>query len=163
MGHIVHGGTHAHPFITAVDLKATRRTGAAADLLTRSTTLTDKNFWFNAPHFNPKARQQPRAPKRAIRPRSPRSIGGSRLRGPNGPAVVVPAAGSPAGFLTSASRRDLAAMWLKRGVCTRFESGVPSRLPSTDKEVLMTVIIGVDPHKQSHTAVAIESSTTPST
>jgi transposase len=46
-------------------------------------------------------------------------------------------------------------MWLKRGVCTRFESGVPSRLPSTDKEVLMTVIIGVDPHKQSHTAVAI--------
>ena len=38
-------------------------------------------------------------------------------------------------------------MWLKRGVCTRSESGVPSRLPSTDKEVLMTVIIGVDPHK----------------
>ena len=46
-------------------------------------------------------------------------------------------------------------MWLKRGVCTRSESGVPSRLPSTDKEVLMTVIIGVDPHKASHTAVAI--------
>jgi transposase len=46
-------------------------------------------------------------------------------------------------------------MWLKRGVCTRSESGVPSRLPSTDKEVLMTVIIGVDPHRQSHTAVAI--------
>ena len=46
-------------------------------------------------------------------------------------------------------------MWLKRGVCTRSESGVPSRLPSTDQEVLMTVIIGVDPHKQSHTAVAI--------
>ena len=45
-------------------------------------------------------------------------------------------------------------MWLKRGVCTRSEAGVPSRLPSTDMELLMTVIIGVDPHNQSHTAVA---------
>lgn len=55
----------------------------------------------------------------------------------------------------SASRQDLAAMWLKRGVCTRSESGVPSRLPPTDQEVIITEIIGVDPHKQSHTAVAI--------
>ncbi len=35
MGLILHGGTHPHPFIAAVGLKATPRIGAAADLTTR--------------------------------------------------------------------------------------------------------------------------------
>src|SRR5262245_27366614 len=38
------------------------------------------------------------------------------------------------------------------------ESGVPSAVPSVDRreEIAMAVMIGVDPHKRSHTAVAID-------
>ena len=37
----------------------------------------------------------------------------------------------------------------------QIKSGVPSRFSISQEEVLMSVIIGVDPHKASHTAVAI--------
>ena len=48
--------------------------------------------------------------------------------------------------------------WLKRGTSiTDPQVGVPSTVLSTEPnlEVFMSVIIGVDPHKASHTAVAI--------
>ena len=47
-------------------------------------------------------------------------------------------------------------MWLKRGVCAQDPNQeCPRGGPSTQEEVLMSVIIAVDPHKASHTAVAI--------
>ena len=45
----------------------------------------------------------------------------------------------------------------KRNVHEQPEAGVPSAVPNDETmEELMTVIIGVDPHKASHTAVAID-------
>src|SRR5918994_1112777 len=45
----------------------------------------------------------------------------------------------------------------KRNVHRRSEAGVPSRIPTPETtEVLMAVIIGVDPHKATHTAVAVD-------
>jgi hypothetical protein len=47
--------------------------------------------------------------------------------------------------------------WLKRGWSTNsLQAGVPTWCPTTTKEVVMNVMIGVDPHKASHTAVAID-------
>ena len=68
----------------------------------------------------------------------------------------MPAAGV-AGWLPNEERPA----GLRRGVARkrceheRSESGVPSAVPTTTKEETMKVIIGVDPHKASHTAVAI--------
>ena len=55
------------------------------------------------------------------------------------------------------SDRGLAVVWLERGTCANESKvGVPAAVPTRrTKEVLMQVIIGVDPHKASHTAVAI--------
>ena len=45
----------------------------------------------------------------------------------------------------------------KRNVHEQPEAGVPFAVPNDETmEELMTVIIGVDPHKASHTAVAID-------
>src|SRR5207245_11158834 len=56
------------------------------------------------------------------------------------------------------ARRDLAGVWLKRGPRTeRTEIRSAHRGPIHEtKEDAVSVIIGVDPHKGSHTAVAID-------
>jgi len=53
--------------------------------------------------------------------------------------------------------RVLTAVWLERGTCTDDPKQECPRGPDSCEttEVLMTVIIGIDPHKASHTAVAI--------
>jgi transposase len=70
----------------------------------------------------------------------------------------VPAAGV-AGWLANEEPpvRVLTAVWLERGTCTDDLKQECPRGPNSCEttEVLMTVIIGVDPHKASHTAVAI--------
>jgi transposase len=55
----------------------------------------------------------------------------------------------PAGFL--------AAEWLERGTCTAIGIRSAQAVPNPDnQEVLMTITIGIDPHKATHTAVAID-------
>ena len=47
-------------------------------------------------------------------------------------------------------------MWLERGTCTtELKVGVPSAVPNSKAMEVSMTIIGVDPHKASHTAVAI--------
>ena len=51
----------------------------------------------------------------------------------------------------------LSVAWLVRGERPRCHQECPSRFPSTRKAQAMTlVVIGVDPHKGSHTAVAVD-------
>ena len=65
-----------------------------------------------------------------------------------------------AGWLSNEERPAgiLSAVWLERGSCShRPQSGVPPRFLSLeDVEEVMTVVIGIDPHKASHTAVALD-------
>jgi hypothetical protein len=55
---------------------------------------------------------------------------------------------------------DLAVVWLERGTSTNdLQVGVPAAVPIYDtdqKEWAMHVIIGVDPHKAAHQAVAVD-------
>jgi hypothetical protein len=51
--------------------------------------------------------------------------------------------------------RSLPSSGSKEERAPRFESGVPWRFLTDELEVLMNGIIGVDPHKATHTAVAI--------
>jgi hypothetical protein len=69
----------------------------------------------------------------------------------------VPAAGvSRLAYVRRASRSGFATEWLKRGSSTDSQqAGVPPWFP-TNKEAEMKVMIGIDPHKASHTAVAID-------
>ena len=62
--------------------------------------------------------------------------------------------------------RGLAVAWLQRGASVRvLELGVPvtvfARLPGKDGVSMAAVMIGVDPHKGSHTAVAISAAEEP--
>ena len=81
-------------------------------------------------------------------------------RGPDGVAHEVPAAGVVVGWLSNEELPVgvLAAVWLERGTCTDDPKQECPRgsQPLATREVLMTVIIGVDPHKATHTAVAID-------
>ena len=46
--------------------------------------------------------------------------------------------------------------WLERGESTCPESGLPAAVSvSARKGIVMSVMIGIDPHKGSHTAVVI--------
>jgi transposase len=59
-----------------------------------------------------------------------------------------------------ASRQDLAVVWLERGVSAgqrKLKSDMPTMVCVPDDEgEAVAVMIGVDPHKGSHTAVAID-------
>ena len=68
-------------------------------------------------------------------------------------ALKVPAAGvSWLAFVRRASRSGFATEWLKRGSSTDSpQAGVPPWCPTTTKEAVMNVMIGIDPHKASHT------------
>ncbi len=72
----------------------------------------------------------------------------------------MPAVGASADWLSNdlLAVGDLAGVWLERGPCmTDLKSGVPTPVPNDDtKETVVNVMIGVDPHKGSHTAVAID-------
>jgi transposase len=53
--------------------------------------------------------------------------------------------------------RGLAVEWLTRGTCASFEAGVPPRFqPMREEDREMDVMIGVDPHKGSHTATMLD-------
>ena len=52
--------------------------------------------------------------------------------------------------------RILAVQWLKGVPPPRSESGVPWRTLTDEPGALMNVIIGIDPHKATHTAVPID-------
>jgi hypothetical protein len=53
--------------------------------------------------------------------------------------------------------RDLAVVRLTRGPCRSFESGVLAAVPTDRQEdPTMDVMIGVDPHKGSHTATMLD-------
>jgi transposase len=58
------------------------------------------------------------------------------------------------------ARRDLAVVWLERGThVEHLQSGVPTAVSDlTRRRITVTVMIGVDPHKATHTAVAIDGS-----
>ena len=75
-------------------------------------------------------------------------------------ALYMPAVGASADWLSNdlLAVGDLAGVWLERGLCmTDLKSGVPTPVPNDDtKETVVNVMIGVDPHKGSHTAVAID-------
>lgn len=75
-------------------------------------------------------------------------------------ARYMPAVGASADWLSNdlLAVGDLAGVWLERGLCmTDLKSGVPTPVPNDDtKETVVKVMIGVDPHKGSHTAVAID-------
>lgn len=63
------------------------------------------------------------------------------------------------GWLTNEllARRDLAVVWLERGTHNEhLQSGVPTAVFIDDRRITVTVMIGVDPHKATHTAVAID-------
>jgi hypothetical protein len=48
-------------------------------------------------------------------------------------------------------------VWLTRGTCRSFESGVLAAVPTNDRRTQkMEVMIGVDPHKVSHTATMVD-------
>ncbi len=72
----------------------------------------------------------------------------------------MPAVGASADWLSNdpLAVGDLAGVWLERGPSvTDLKSGVPTPVPNDDtKETVVNVMIGVDPHKGSHTAVAID-------
>jgi hypothetical protein len=85
MGRILHGGTHTHPFIAPVGLKAHSADRRGRRSRYALTTLTRKNPGSTRSHFKAQGPQQPRARKRAIGPHSPRSIGGSRLNATDEP------------------------------------------------------------------------------
>jgi hypothetical protein len=84
------------------------------------------------------------------------------LRGP-GRLTLDPPAGPVVAWLTNdvSVCRDLAVVWLKRGASASgvLELGMPAtvftRVPAGGGPLMATVMIGVDPHKASHTAVAI--------
>ncbi len=60
------------------------------------------------------------------------------------------------GWLTNEllARRDLAVVWLERGTHNEhLQSGVPTAVFIDDRRITVTVMIGVDPHKATHTAV----------
>jgi transposase len=62
-------------------------------------------------------------------------------------------------FERSAPGGDLAVVWLERGTSTNdLQVGVPAAVPTDEDQqgVVMHVIIGVDPHKASHQAVAVD-------
>ena len=60
-------------------------------------------------------------------------------------------------FVRRVSRLGFATEWLKRGSSTAVpKQECPPWCPTTTKEVVMKVMIGIDPHKASHTAVAID-------
>jgi transposase len=61
------------------------------------------------------------------------------------------------------ARRRLAAVWLERGESTFFIRSAHRGVSFSDTRegVVMKVLIGVDPHKGSHTAVAIDSHESP--
>ncbi len=75
-------------------------------------------------------------------------------------ALEMPAVGASADWLSNdlLAVGDLAGVWLERGPSvTDLKSGVPTPVPNDDtKETVVKVMIGVDPHKGSHTAVAID-------
>jgi transposase len=54
--------------------------------------------------------------------------------------------------------RGLAVVWLTRGTCSSFESGVLAAVPNTQvrRTQIMEVMIGIDPHKRSHTATMLD-------
>src|SRR5215207_3859418 len=53
--------------------------------------------------------------------------------------------------------RSLAVEWLTRGTCSSFEAGVPPRSqPMNRRTRAMEVMIGIDPHKGSHTAAMLD-------
>lgn len=55
------------------------------------------------------------------------------------------------------ARRDPAVVWLERGTHNEhLQSGVPTAVFIDDRRITVTVMIGVDPHKATHTAVAID-------
>jgi hypothetical protein len=69
--------------------------------------------------------------------------------------------GSGLAYERGACSSDLSVVWLKRGVkrCPICNQTCPSRfpIPLQWKELVMAaVMIGIDPHKASHTAVAID-------
>jgi len=73
----------------------------------------------------------------------------------------MPAVGASADWLSNdlLAVGDLAGVWLERGLCmTDLKSGVPTPVPNDDtkEETVVKVMIGVDPHKGSHTAVDID-------
>jgi len=64
------------------------------------------------------------------------------------------------------ARRGLAVAWLERGASAEgfLESGVPAAVltsPREEEPFMAAVMIGVDPHKASHTAVAISGAEEP--
>jgi hypothetical protein len=78
--------------------------------------------------------------------------------GPGELALDVPAVGFAVWFSNeSLTCRDLTGVWLERGARARRSEIRSARrgLDERDQEDHMSVIIGVDPHKGSHTAVAI--------
>jgi len=63
------------------------------------------------------------------------------------------------GWLTNEllARRDLAVVWLERGTHQEhLQSGVPTAVFIDDRRITVTVMIGVDPHKATHTALVID-------
>src|SRR6516162_2381264 len=83
------------------------------------------------------------------------------LRGPGGLALISAAGRVWSGFRTMClPARGLAVVWLVRGASARFwNQACPPRfrpVPSVRRRPLLAaVMIGVDPHKASHTAAAI--------
>ena len=76
-------------------------------------------------------------------------------------AHEVPAAGHVVGWLSIEGLpvRVLTRGWLERGTCTDdLKQECPRGSIYESSEVVMSVIIGVDPHKATHTAVAIDRS-----
>jgi hypothetical protein len=70
----------------------------------------------------------------------------------------VPAAGLVRlAFFRRVSRLDFATEWLKkRNEHWSPQAGVPPVVSNHHKEVVMNVMIGIDPHKASHTVVALD-------
>src|ERR1035441_3111591 len=63
----------------------------------------------------------------------------------------------PSGLRTKSSPPGPCREWLERGTCTTIRIRSALTVPPTNQEVGMTIIIGIDPHKATHTAVAIGS------
>src|SRR6201998_4103087 len=80
------------------------------------------------------------------------------FRGPMGWLLIRLPAGCGLAYERRDSLSDLVAAWLKGGATQADpKSGVPATVPFPEiREWLMAaVMIGIDPHKASHTAVAI--------
>ena len=92
-----------------------------------------------------------------LRLRADASAGSWRPGVSVGMAHEVPAAGHVVGWLSIEGLpvRVLTRGWLERGTCTDdLKQECPRGSIHESSEVVMSVIIGVDPHKATHTAVA---------